>query len=102
MCYCFEVTEADIGREIAATGASTAMDKITTHVKAGRCACEIKNPQGTCCLGNVAAIVSAGIGSQAGLIALGERGSFVDHEPCGATLRCDVAAGDAGGRAGRR
>lgn len=57
VCYCFAVTEADLRRQIAQTGRSTAVDEITAHVKAGRCACEIKNPQGSCCLGNVATAV---------------------------------------------
>jgi hypothetical protein len=57
VCYCFAVTEADLRLEIVETGRSTAAEQITAHVKAGRCACEIKNPQGSCCLGNVASAV---------------------------------------------
>jgi hypothetical protein len=59
VCYCFAVGEADLRREIAETGQSTVAQRITAHVKAGRCACEIKNPQGSCCLGNVGAVVKA-------------------------------------------
>lgn len=59
VCYCFAITEADLRREIVESGRSTAAQRITDHVKAGRCACEIKNPQGSCCLGNVAAVVKA-------------------------------------------
>ncbi len=59
VCYCFAVTEADLRREIVESGRSTAAQRISAHVKAGRCACEIKNPQGSCCLGNVAAVVKA-------------------------------------------
>jgi len=59
VCYCFAISEADLRREIAETGRSTAGRRITAHVKAGRCACEIKNPQGSCCLGTVAAAVKA-------------------------------------------
>jgi hypothetical protein len=58
VCYCFAVTEADIRRDVD-TGRSTARDRISALVKGGRCACEIKNPQGTCCLGNVAAATRA-------------------------------------------
>lgn len=54
LCYCFAIGEPEIRREIAEGGRSTAAERITAHVKAGRCACEIKNPQGSCCLGNVA------------------------------------------------
>ena len=56
VCYCFDVSEADIRREIAENGHSTASKRITAHVQAGRCACEVQNPQGSCCLGNVARV----------------------------------------------
>ena len=59
VCYCFAVSEGDIRRELAETGRSTAADRITALVKAERCACEVKNPQGSCCLGNVAAAATA-------------------------------------------
>ena len=57
VCYCFRITESDLRREVEATGESTASQRVTAHVKAGRCACEIKNPQGSCCLGNLGAAV---------------------------------------------
>lgn len=59
VCYCFAVSEGDIRREVEASGRSTAVERITELVKADRCACEVRNPQGTCCLGNVAAVVKA-------------------------------------------
>lgn len=59
VCYCFAISEADLRREIAKTGRSTAAQRITEHVRAGRCACEVRNPQGSCCLGHVAAVVKA-------------------------------------------
>ena len=59
VCYCFQITETDLRKEIEETGASTASAHVTAHVKAGRCACEIKNPQGRCCLGNIALVVTA-------------------------------------------
>lgn len=54
VCYCFAITEQDIRRELVETGHSSASQRITALVKAERCACEVKNPQGSCCLGNVA------------------------------------------------
>ena len=59
VCYCFGIAEADLRREIAERGTSTAAERITALVKADRCACEVRNPQGTCCLGNVLAVVKA-------------------------------------------
>lgn len=54
VCYCFGHTFASIRDEIERTGRSTATERITREVKAGRCACEATNPEGRCCLGNVA------------------------------------------------
>lgn len=54
VCYCFGFTRKDIQREIAETGDSTIADRISAEVKAGTCACEVKNPSGKCCLGDVA------------------------------------------------
>ena len=59
VCYCFQITETDLRREMEETGTSTAPARVTAHVRAGRCACEIKNPQGTCCLGNIALTLTA-------------------------------------------
>ena len=57
VCYCFGFTRKDIHDEIAETGQSTVAERITAEVKAGNCACEVKNPSGKCCLGNVARVV---------------------------------------------
>jgi hypothetical protein len=57
VCYCFGENEADIRAEIAHDGRSAAAERVTAHIKAGRCACEIRNPRGACCLGDVAAAV---------------------------------------------
>jgi len=53
ICYCFGFTRQDIWDEIRSTGKSTVAERITTEVKAGHCACEVKNPSGKCCLGDV-------------------------------------------------
>ncbi len=53
VCYCFGFTRRDIENEIAETGRSTVADRIKTEVDAGNCACEVKNPSGKCCLGDV-------------------------------------------------
>lgn len=61
VCYCFGFTRQDIWDEIQRTGKSTAAEQITVEVKAGNCACEVKNPSGKCCLGNVARSVQDGL-----------------------------------------
>lgn len=53
ICYCFGFTEAMAFEEVRATGTCTIPQRITAEVRAGNCACEIRNPQGSCCLGNV-------------------------------------------------
>jgi hypothetical protein len=53
VCYCFGFTRQDIWDEIRRTGKSTVAKRITAEVEAGRCACEVKNPSGKCCLGDV-------------------------------------------------
>jgi hypothetical protein len=53
LCYCFEFTRAQVRQEVAETGDSTIADRIDAEIRAGRCACERKNPSGACCLGEV-------------------------------------------------
>jgi hypothetical protein len=53
VCYCFEKTERMVIDDYLAHDRSTIFEEITAHVKAGECACEVKNPAGRCCLGNV-------------------------------------------------
>ena len=53
VCYCLAVDEDTIRRETEASGRSASAERITALVQAERCACEVRNPQGTCCLGNV-------------------------------------------------
>ena len=57
VCYCFGENEAAIRREIRTTGRSHAVQRVRAHVAAGRCACELRNPRGACCLGDLAAAV---------------------------------------------
>ncbi len=57
VCYCFGWTPEKIHVEIKSTGKSTVIDKIKAQVKSGNCYCEVTNPQGSCCLGNVSQVV---------------------------------------------
>jgi hypothetical protein len=52
VCCCFQYTRADVQRADASTRARIIAD-ITAGVKAGQCACDMRNPQGACCLGNL-------------------------------------------------
>lgn len=57
VCYCFDWTRARIKQEIREIGQSTAAVEIAREIKAGNCACDIKNPKGECCLGDVNMVV---------------------------------------------
>ena len=61
VCYCFDWLPDKIRAEIEQTGQSTAVDQIKTQVRAGNCYCEVTNPQGSCCLGNVSSVVKAAL-----------------------------------------
>ncbi len=56
VCYCFGVTERMIREEIMQTGRSTVSTRIRAEVKAGACRCEVENPSGRCCLGEVSRV----------------------------------------------
>ncbi len=53
VCYCFLHRTNDIARELAESGRTGVFDSIKAEVEAGNCACEVKNPSGKCCLGDV-------------------------------------------------
>lgn len=53
LCYCFGFTKGDAREEITLTGRSTIPARISGFIKAGMCACEVRNPSGACCLGQV-------------------------------------------------
>lgn len=56
VCYCFGWTRQRLGEAIR--DKENPVQHISEHVKANRCGCEVNNPQGSCCLGNVTAFVS--------------------------------------------
>ncbi len=52
LCYCFDYTREDICR-VGASAAAAIPVKIKAEVQGGFCACEVKNPGGACCLGDI-------------------------------------------------
>lgn len=89
LCYCFGFTRADVRAEIATTGACTIPARITAEVKAGQCACEVKNPSGACCLGDVGKAVTEALADVRGATAVtsGEAaasGNRCEADRCGA------------------
>lgn len=59
VCYCFLHSRAEIEQELRATGESTVPARIQKEIKMGHCACEVRNPAGRCCLGEVNEAVGA-------------------------------------------
>jgi hypothetical protein len=57
VCYCFDETESAIARELCDTGVSHAVERVRAHIAAHRCACNVRNPRGVCCLGDVISVV---------------------------------------------
>ncbi len=53
VCYCFLYSRQDLEDELKASGDTTIFERISAEVKAGNCACEVRNPTGKCCLGDV-------------------------------------------------
>lgn len=53
LCYCFKHSVATITEELRTTGNSAALEDIRAKMKDPGCRCEIENPSGSCCLGNV-------------------------------------------------
>jgi len=53
LCYCFGYTREDVRRDIETSKSTAILEKIKAEVQGGFCACEVKNPSGTCCLGDI-------------------------------------------------
>jgi hypothetical protein len=58
ICYCFQYTAASV-RLAPPASQRGILDDITAGIEAGQCACDLRNPQGSCCLGNVRALIRA-------------------------------------------
>ena len=52
VCYCFRHTVGEL-RTAPHEGRIVIVENINAGIGAGQCACDLRNPQGSCCLGNV-------------------------------------------------
>lgn len=59
VCYCFRYTQDQLATAAQQGAGQTIIAAITAGIKAGACACDLRNPQGACCLGNVRARLHA-------------------------------------------
>ena len=56
VCYCFRHTVHEV-RTASSYEQSAILDDINAGIKANQCACDLRNPQGSCCLGNVREVI---------------------------------------------
>jgi len=61
VCYCFQHTVGDI-QNSSGDEQKAMLDDINAGIKADQCACDLRNPQGSCCLGNVRAVIQTSPG----------------------------------------
>ena len=57
VCFCFEHTVAAVAKDARSNRSSTIKAAITEACRSGLDDCALKNPEGVCCLGNVAAVI---------------------------------------------
>lgn len=57
ICYCFGLTVGSVRADFVETEGKESIGRIRAGISAEQCACDIRNPEGDCCLGNVAARV---------------------------------------------
>ena len=57
VCYCFDWTKEKIKAELEATGKSSALEDIKAKMENPGCSCEVLNPSGGCCLGDVGKVI---------------------------------------------
>jgi len=58
ICYCFRHTMGEI-RSASPQSRKDLLNDISTGINAGQCACDLRNPQGSCCLGNVRGLIKS-------------------------------------------
>ena len=56
ICYCFRYTVGDFWNASPQARIDILAD-IQTGIHVGQCACDLRNPQGSCCLGNVRRLI---------------------------------------------
>lgn len=57
VCYCFFHSPRSVRTEIAAHGATNVVERVTALTQAQACACDVRNPKGSCCLNDLRQLV---------------------------------------------
>lgn len=58
ICYCFNWTKEKIKESVEDRLTLNPLEHIRENIKENRCGCEVNNPQGSCCLGNVTEFIN--------------------------------------------
>jgi hypothetical protein len=53
LCYCFDFDKKAILEDVCSKGSTDIPKIITQGIKAGQCRCQVTNPSGNCCLGDI-------------------------------------------------
>jgi hypothetical protein len=59
LCYCFDFDRNAVWDDIRSRGSTDIPKIITQRIKAGECRCQVTNPSGSCCLGDIYKAVKA-------------------------------------------
>ena len=59
VCYCFDYSVGDVKVATHQQRTARVSEQVRAEVEAGHCACEVKNPRGACCLGDIIRIERA-------------------------------------------
>lgn len=81
-CYCFHHTVGEIEAQVRATGSSAVPAAIKAQCARGLDQCERNNPQGSCCLGNVARVLKEARARYALHAAVAPSGESAGHDCC--------------------
>ena len=57
ICYCFDWTKEKIKEYVEKGLTPNPVEHIRENIKENRCGCDVNNPQGSCCLGNVTSYI---------------------------------------------
>jgi len=56
VCYCFRHTVGEV-HAASQEARPSILEDISTGIQADQCACDLRNPEGSCCLGNVRGLI---------------------------------------------
>ncbi|MGE7919732.1 putative iron-sulfur cluster-binding metallochaperone [Viridibacillus sp. NPDC093762] len=59
ICYCFDWTKEKIDKYVKQELSPNPIEHIRVNIKENRCGCEVNNPQGSCCMGNVTKYINS-------------------------------------------